>query len=185
MTARTPSYLKSLFETGDQLTQGNFEDVFDSFLNLVVTGTQVVVSDVTFGNITASLVTASAATISDITAPRVSAANINVTNRLTQTVDTSVRATGSTQTSAKSISAVTNILTTVSAGSEDAVIIGGGYPGFIQYIINTTTNTAQVFPPSGGSFDGGSANAAKTLDPSGRMMIWHATSALFYTHRGV
>lgn len=217
MTARTPTYLKGLFENGDPLTQSAFEDVFDSYVNLSVSGKQTIVSDLqtsgeiicarvsaasyftstvsadtVFANTSISspvgnLVSISSTTgnIATVNSTNVSAATVNVTNRLTSSVDSSVKATGTTRASAKSISSALSLLVTVSAGTEDSVVIGGGYPGFVQYIINSTTNTAQVFPPSGGTFDGGTPDAARLLNPSGRMTIYHITSASFYTLRGV
>lgn len=222
MTSRTPTYLKGLFENGDPLTQSSFEDVFDSYVNLSVSGKQTIVSDLqtsgeiicarvsaasyftstvsadtVFANtsinspignlvsVSASTIAATTGNITSLNSTNVSASTVNVTTRFTGSVDSSVKATGTTRASAKAISSATSLLVTVSAGTEDSVVIGGGYPGFTQYIINSTTNTAQVFPPSGGSFDGGTPDAAKLLNPNGRMIISHITSAIFYTLRGV
>ena len=41
MTKQTKSILKTYFDTGDILTQGQYRDLIDSQLNLAETGTQV------------------------------------------------------------------------------------------------------------------------------------------------
>lgn len=46
MTAQIPSVLKSYFETNDRPTQGQFADLIDSCINVVQTGSQTIVSDV-------------------------------------------------------------------------------------------------------------------------------------------
>ncbi len=46
MTARTPTALKLFFETGDRPTQSQFGDVMDSYVNVVQTSGQTIISDV-------------------------------------------------------------------------------------------------------------------------------------------
>jgi len=210
MTARTPTYLKSRYETGDIPTQSDYEDIFDSYVNLEVSGKQTINSDLaTSGEIICARVSASAFFIGEVSANNVyastgnfttlnvttnnstntnstfvSAGTVNITSRATGSVDVSVKAVGSAQATAKNITAAINLLVTVSAGTDDAVILPGGYPGWTQYIINSTTSTCQVFPPSGGTIDGLSTNAAQTLNPLGRMIVHHITSARFFTMRG-
>jgi len=266
MTARTPTYLKSRYETGDIPTQSDYEDIFDSYVNLSVSGTQAINSDLSttgeysatsvsasrvfgtnvsannvianngtfttinintvnstdittqtvsassitsntasfttlnavsaaFNNISVSnisnlstlnsqTVSAATANISTINVQAVSASSANIVGSLLQSVDSSVKAVGSAQSTAKGITAAINLLITVSAGTDDAIRLPGGYPGWTQYIINSTSSTCQVFPPTGGTIDALSPNAAQTLNPLGRMIVHHITSARFFTMRG-
>jgi hypothetical protein len=76
------------------------------------------------------------------------------------------------------------VLSTVATGSNDSVRLPGGHPGTVQMLINATTASAKVFPPTGGTIDGGSTNGARDIFPSARILVFHATSATFYTLRG-
>lgn len=50
MTAQNRTQLKALFETGDTVTQGSFENLIDSFLDLVEVSSQTIASPVVFSN---------------------------------------------------------------------------------------------------------------------------------------
>jgi hypothetical protein len=94
MTVRTPTYLKSVFETNDTPTGQDYSDIFDSFLPISTTGKQTldisleITGDFTasgnihgnniFGNIiNAQQVSASVANFNQINAQIVSASTMN------------------------------------------------------------------------------------------------------------
>jgi len=65
MTARTPAYLKGRYEQGDIPQGTDYEDVFDSYLNLVVSSEQSIDSNLR--------------TTKELIAASVSAGSINIT----------------------------------------------------------------------------------------------------------
>jgi hypothetical protein len=235
MTARTPAYLKARFENGDIPIQSDYEDLFDSYINVATSSQQTVVGDVKFnGEIIASRVSASSFTIgtlsvnsvfaNNVIATIVSAGNVstdaiaatsgsittfnagtvsanavnaqtvsaatvngitlNAISRVTQPVNDGVIAVGESQVSAASIPNFMNVIVTATP-TDNGVIVPGPYPGWMQVAINNTAVTANVYPPVGVSIDGLSADIPQVLNPSGRMHIYHITSAQLFTMRGV
>ncbi len=69
---------------------------------------------------------------------------------------------GGAQTNAVPLTSTINVLTTVAAAG-DSVILVGTVIGYSQKVINRTATSANVFPPTGGTIQGGSANAASAL----------------------
>lgn len=191
MTARLPSYLKGRFETADIPTETDYTDVFDSFLNLEVSAaTQTIKGSVAFNkdvDITGTINVSGAATFGstiDINGA-FSAATINgdigtFTNRVLETVDSSVAATGTSQASAKSITNKYNVITAVTTAAEEGVVLPGGYPGWEQIIVNNTTASVQIYPPASAAIDSLSAAAPKGLATLSVARVYHITSAQFY-----
>ena len=67
-----------------------------------------------------------------------------------------------TQAGATALTGFINVVTSANAG--DGVILPAGYSVGDQVIIaNTSAAAANVYPPTGGSINGGTANAAKSL----------------------
>lgn len=59
MTAQTPTYLKSKFENGDIPQGGDYEDVFDSYVNVVVSSEQIIAGPIKIlGQLTVQTVSA-------------------------------------------------------------------------------------------------------------------------------
>lgn len=183
MTAENRTTLKALFQTGDTLLQSSFEDLIDSFLDIVETSSQTIAGPVVFS---------SAVTFNDIVSANGvlhMAAAINLQNTLgnivgdlnlngrylSNSVTTSLAATGTTRGSAATVTAALTFLTLVSAGSNEGIIVN---PGSSQYwtrqdIINLTSATARVYsadnvqPNSG--IDG---TTVVSLLPNQRMSVW-------------
>lgn len=142
-------------------------------------------------NVDATTVSAQTITFSTLAAPT---SGLTVTNSLVFTAGyvketvASVACISTTQAAGFTLSNAINILRTVATAANDAVVIPGFYPGARFTVINNTTGSAQIFPPSGGSFDGGSPNAKIDIGPRGgaisRVTIWCETSALAHTMRG-
>jgi hypothetical protein len=88
MTARTPTYLKSVFESGDIPAGSDYSDVFDSFLPITTTGKQTlnisleITGDFTADNIYGNNIYASAFSTNILNVSQVSASagNFNLVN---------------------------------------------------------------------------------------------------------
>lgn len=80
MTAKTPSQLLTSFENGDVPVQGDYQDVFDSYINVAQTTAQSMASDLSLPNITPQ--TVSAGTLNGQVAA-VSAVNATIVNATT------------------------------------------------------------------------------------------------------
>jgi len=85
---------------------------------------------------------------------------------------------GGGQTSALALTATVNVVSTV-ASAGDSVKLPVAYKGAEILIKNTAaSNSMDVFPQTGGTIDGGSANAAKAQEAgTGRRFICVAVAA--------
>lgn len=207
MTAKTPAQLLTVFETGDVPQQTDYQDVFDSFVNLVQTAAQSIASDLTLPTLNAQKVSAAdiltgtnltvaSANISNLNTSTVSAANITsnivsaqalyasaatfnsvtaqsvvasagaftnvtaqsiITSALTVTVlkrpvDTSVRAIGTTQGTAKQLTADFNRVVSGSAADNYGVLLSNN-TGREQLVFNDTNINISTYPISGGAIN--------------------------------
>lgn len=93
--------------------------------------------------------------------------NLALGNGLTGGVTTGITA-GTTQTQAGATALTTgvNIIATC-ANADDGVKLAAAANGKVQIVINKGANAAKVYPDTGDTIDGGSANAAITIPPGG------------------
>lgn len=91
-------------------------------------------------------------------------ANIMQNARFVGGVDSAVAAAGNSQATATELSAAVNIVTSSTATSADGVKLPDNYAvGDMVMVVNTTDNALDVWPPSGGAINGGSADALAAL----------------------
>ena len=183
----------NLAETAAQTFQGavNFAAGFSAATvgGTNIAGTNVSGTNLNAGsaNVTNMLVSgatfASGATVTFNAAPTFKQ-NFSVSAFPLYKMEASIACISTAQASARLLTAVFNVIKTVATGANDSVVLPGGYPRAVQFIINTTTASAKVFPPSGGAIDGGSTNAARDIGPSSRVLVFHEASGTFYTLRG-
>ena len=77
---------------------------------------------------------------------------------------TGVAAAGADQATATEVNGAFNVVTSATGTTADGVRLPDDYPyGVPLYIINATAVALDVFPPTSGTINGGSANAAKAL----------------------
>lgn len=77
---------------------------------------------------------------------------------------TGIAAAGTDQATATEVNGAWNVVATATGTTADGVRLPDGYALNVPlWIINTTAVALDVFPPTGGSINGGSANAAKAL----------------------
>lgn len=79
-------------------------------------------------------------------------------------VNAAVAAAGNSQGTATALTAGKNIVTAATGTSADGIRLAAGMgAGEIVYVANATAVALDVFPPTGGAVNGGSANAAVAL----------------------
>jgi hypothetical protein len=79
-------------------------------------------------------------------------------------INAAVAAAGNSQGTATAITAAKNIVTSATGTSADGIRLGDASgAGDMVYVANTTNVALDVFPPTGGAINGGSANAAVAL----------------------
>ena len=84
--------------------------------------------------------------------------------RLIGGVDAAVAAAGNSQATGTALTGAVNIVTSATGTSADGVVLPADRAvGDILMIVNETAVALDVFPPTGGAINGGSANAAKAL----------------------
>lgn len=218
VTSLNRTALKAKFESGDSPQGSDYSDLIDSFVSLSETDAQVMQGNLSFsGGFSAASITAGAGTFTgSVSAPSAWVTTVNAGSISAQSVTTSslsspasgisvgahlnftstyikesvasVACISTTQAAGYAVTATINILRTVSTGAADAMVMPGFYPGARFVFINNTTGSAQLFPPVGGSFDGGSTNASISIGPKGgaaaRVIVFCETSAAAHSLRG-
>lgn len=210
MTAQTRAVLKSVFEDGDTLQGTNFSDLIDSFINILDSGTQTIAGTLspnslntgtgTFNNIvvsasvsaangffgTANIGTGTFATadITTLNATTVSAQSIYVSGR-NQYAVVIASAAGTTQGAATALGVqrITR-LQGVTDGSATGFRLSTPVIGTEQVLINDTGVSANLWPASGCSIDGGSADAVRGIPANARIIVWHTAASAYSTLRG-
>jgi len=90
--------------------------------------------------------------------------NITQNARFVGGVNTAVAAAGNSQATGTVLSGAVNIVTSATGTSADGVVLPADYAeGDMVIVVNNTAVALDVWPPSGGAINGGSADAAKAL----------------------
>lgn len=90
--------------------------------------------------------------------------NIMQNARFVGGVSLAVAAAGDDQATATALTAAINVVTSATGTSADGVRLPADYAeGDLLLIVNATATALDVFPPTGGKINGGTANAAKAL----------------------
>jgi hypothetical protein len=106
-------------------------------------------SNVTLGTLSASTVTASG--------------NITAQAYVISSINSGVAAAGSDQSGGTALAKTFNIVTSATASSAEGVVLPDAAQGLVLEILNDTSTTIKVYPYSGETIDGGSANVAVNL----------------------
>ncbi len=172
MTQRSVAYLKTRFETADIPTQSDYQDVFDSFVNLEASATQ----------------TLSGALIAPaLDATRVSAVSVSAQNLypkrtyFSNTPNVSAGA-GTQAGGTKLLNDQNHIFGNDILGF--GVVLASCEPGRVQYLTNTNTTVLTVFPASGCNFIGSAENAPISLAKNSGMIITHQAASAYGVFRG-
>ena len=103
----------------------------------------------------------------------VNGANVVVTSYHIRSINGAVSAAGTVQGDATALTKEINVVSTVATGA--GVVLPTAVAGMVLIINNTSANTLNVYPASGGAVNSGSANAAYS-HTSGASIQYYATS---------
>lgn len=88
-----------------------------------------------------------------------------------------IAAAGSTQGTATLLGGAVNVVTAATGTSADGLRLPSDYPTDVpMLVVNQTAVALDVFPPSGGNINGGSADAAKALAANMSGLYYHLGS---------
>ena len=131
-----------------------------------VTGTLNVSGNANVGNLgTAGLITATGNVTGD---------NLVATSYHIRSITTGITAAGSTQGTATALTKEINVVSTVSSGA-NGVVLPTAVAGIVLIVNNTSANTLNVYPATGGAVNSGSTNAAYS-HVSGASIQYYATN---------
>lgn len=190
MTAKTRAQLLALFSTGQVLDQGDFQDNFDSFINVVDTTAQSINSNLTINGTLAVQGLSSSGAISSLTITNLTTTNTTTTSAnitsldvttLRNSVVASVNAVGSTQAAAPSISTSFAAVYLVSAGINDGVQIQQSV-GRTYTIFNRGTEPLKLYPQSGAQINSLGTNNPIIVSASGCLSATYLTSTQAFSH---
>lgn len=187
MTARTPAYLKARFEQGDVPNGTDYEDVFDSYINIVTSAEQSIDSNLrTTKKFIAATVSATGLTTNTIQATAVSAGTLySDTSKLTtvsainfytdsilQSASLDVSANSTTQALATTLTAGLSFITFANGGN-DAVKLGTSQRGLTQFVVNAASTTLRIYPAVSGRFLVTAVNASLNIPADKCATIFH------------
>ena len=110
----------------------------------------------------------------------ISGANLVATSYHIRSIGTSISAAGSTQGTATALTKEINVVSTVASGANGVQL--PAVAGAVIYITNTSANTLNVYPGSGGAINSLSTNVAFTMPGNGATLQFIApTTSQWYT----
>ena len=134
--------------------------------NLVTGGVVAATGNVSGGNLTTSGVVAATG--------NVTGGNLVATSYHIRSITTGITAAGSAQGTATALTKEINVVSTVSSGA-NGVVLPTAVAGIVLIVNNTSANTLNVYPATGGAVNSGSTNAAYS-HVSGASIQYYATS---------
>lgn len=139
---------------------------FNAATGLLTTSTLAVTGNANVGNLgTAGLIVATG---------NVTGGNLVATSYHIRSITTGITAAGSTQGTATALTKEINVVSTVSSGA-NGVVLPTAVAGMVLIVNNTSANTLNVYPATGGAVNSGSTNAAYS-HVSGASIQYYATS---------
>lgn len=90
-----------------------------------------------------------------------------------------VSAAGTTQGAATILTGVINRLQGVADGTTTGFAIPANKAGFVQYVLNETAVSANLWPPTGGTINAGAANTVFALAAKTSYMIFHVNTSAY------
>jgi hypothetical protein len=202
MTAQTPAYLKARFENGDVPVAADYEDVFDSYLNVATSGVQTLVGGlvstnfiqaseinspyVSAASVIASFVSAQTINAGFITCSTVSAATVSANSITVNTVSANtvyvasamqfgcvnVSAVATTQAGAILVDAPMSFVI-FADGNNNSVILPASVRGREQKIINASSTVIKIFPAVSGRFLVTAVNASLSIGADRCATVFH------------
>src|SRR5665213_237409 len=192
MTQQSKATLEALFQTGDVPSGQNYTDMIDSAINAVETGIQSIAGPIS---------------PTEVITPRVSASNANFTvmvsaNALNVAADVSaatgtvyasamrspfhyhglpliVSAAGTAQTTGTALTAEICRLQGATDGQTTGFRLLANQQGWVQYLANECTVSANLWPPTGGHINGLASNAVFPMAANTPYIVIHSQASAY------
>lgn len=196
MTILNKATLATFFQTNDIPLGSDYQNLIDSQVNLAETSaqqmagplvpTELITARVSATNMNVvSLLSAgtiqsnSISIMTDISAGgSIYASACHLTGELYRSVII-VSAFGTAQTTATQLTATINRCQGVVDGTATGFVLQANKTGYVQYAINETAASANLWPPSGGTINGLGANAAFGLTANTLYTIVHKAASAY------
>lgn len=209
MTTYNKTTLKTFFENGDIPTGTNYADFIDSYVNLVDTSaqdmagplstTELVTPKVSATNmnitgtmsansisITGSLTTVDATFTGRpalnngiVVSGDVSASNNIYCSAIRIQSVAIISALGTAQAAGAALTATICRLQGISDGQTTGFVLQANKTGLIQYLVNETATSANLWPPTGGKINNLSTNAAFAIAGGSSYTVFHTQASAY------
>lgn len=194
MTTYNKANLKVFFETGDVPTGQNYADLIDSQINIAESSEQTMIgalntpelisSRISAGNgnvigtFSAGTINATATYSNLVSAAALYGFDIVATNSLSQ-YNGIVSAAGTSLATAASANFVINTIAGVTDGAATGVGIPTSRPGMVQYFMNNTAASANIWPVSGMQINALATGAAYGITAGSTVLVIHTSTKFF------
>lgn len=194
MTTYNKANLKTYFETGDVPAGSDYANLIDSQINIAETGLQAMTGALSATEIITPLVSATQINATGMTVTgAVSAGSFSITTISVVSADATkltigdrliqpaaiVSAAGTAQGTATICSATLCRVQGVADGATTGVALMANRIGFVQYVVNETGVSANLWPPTGGTINALSANAAFALAANTQYTVLHTAASAY------
>lgn len=197
MTTYNKQTLATFFQTNDIPLGSDYQNLIDSQINLAETSSQSMAGPLVTTELICPRVSATNANIVTLlSAGTINAISLNVSTDVSATTGAIyasamhlsaelyrsviiVSAFGTTQATATQLTATINRGQGVADGSTTGFSLQANRSGYVQYIINETAASANLWPPTGGTINALAANAAFGLTANTMYTILHKTASAY------
>lgn len=197
MTTYNKATLATFFEQGDVPQGSDYQNLVDSQVNIAETSAQTMAGPlVPTELITARVSATNANIVTLLSAGTISAISINATQDITTSAGAVyasamhlsaelyrsviiVSAFGTTQATGTALTATINRGQGVNDGSTTGFVLQANKSGYVQYVINETAASANLWPPTGGIINALAANAAFGLTANTMYTIIHKSASAY------
>lgn len=168
---RSVSYLKTRFENDDIPQQADYEDVFDSFVNLEASANQTMSGPLTVTTLNATVVSAQNLAISS--------AEVSALTMSDKIIHSFVSANGTGEVQAGATLLDKDVTYAVVTSADRAFVLTPIELGRVQHITNTGTTAATIYPASGANFVGTAEDAGILLAADTSMIVTHIQTSAY------
>lgn len=197
MTIQNKATLATFFETGDIPNGQNYQNLIDSQVNIAETSAQAMAGPLAPTElITARVSATNANVVTLLSAGTINAVSLSVSQDIAASAGTVyasamrlsgelyrsviiVSAFGTAQATATTLTASINRVQGVTDGSTTGVLLQANRAGYVQYVINETAASANLWPCVGGTINGLGANAAFGLTANTPYTVIHKTASAY------
>lgn len=197
MTIQNKATLATFFETGDIPNGQNYQNLIDSQVNIAETSAQSMAGPLSPTElITARVSATNANVVTLLSAGTINAVSLSVSQDIAASAGAVyasamhlsaelyrsviiVSAFGTAQATATIMTATINRCQGVTDGSTTGFALQANRTGYVQYAINETAASANLWPPTGGTINALAANAAFGMTANTMYTIIHKSASAY------